>query len=535
MSTSTPNQRLRRERQLRGWSQSHVAKQIKVPDYYISRWERGDVTPSPYYQQRLCELFEKTAEQLGFLLPEGSSSVSSSTPVDVASASKQEVKNSPLEQNEGSPMTEHLPPELVASPSPFPVTSAFFPASRSILPAEDISRTHPLPGPRSPRRWKRSVSLLLSLLIIILVVSSVLATTFFLHRIPSNGISGSFVGMLSFSSSGIGQDTTSQGIADQVQINLHLLQQPSADKRYYVWLMPDQNNPEDSVVPLGILRIQGTAGQLSYGDPQHTNLLASYSGLLITEQDASPIPQAPSLDQSVWRYQAQIPQTHTSGTPPYSLLDHVRHLLASEPQLEQHQLLGGLAIWLKRNTDQLVTWAKDAQSAGDAAQRDMLRQDLFRLLDYLDGLDYVQQDLSGDISALQLVDQRTGSIGLLNIVSGQSTRGYLVHIDDHLRGIVASPGVITQQMTLAEHILQNTDTINSWLQQARRDILQLLKNFDQPLPESQTQQLLTDVYTLVTFASEGKPTSPTGNRQGGAHQVDEQILQLASIQIMSIP
>src|SRR5947209_8970513 len=84
MSTSTPNQRLRRERQLRGWSQSHVAKQIKVPDYYISRWERGDVTPSPYYQQRLCELFEKTAEELGFLLPEGSSSVSLSTPVNVA-------------------------------------------------------------------------------------------------------------------------------------------------------------------------------------------------------------------------------------------------------------------------------------------------------------------------------------------------------------------------------------------------------------------------------------------------------------------
>ncbi|HEX3640350.1 MAG TPA: helix-turn-helix transcriptional regulator, partial [Ktedonobacteraceae bacterium] len=375
MSTSTPNQRLRRERQLRGWSQSHVAKQIKVPDYYISRWERGDVTPSPYYQQRLCELFEKTAEELGFLLPEGSSSVSLSAPIDVASASKQEVKDSPLEQNEESPITEHSTPELVASPSPspLPLTSAFFPASRSVLPAEEISRTHPSPGPRLSRRWKRSVSLLLSLvIIIILVMSSVLATTFFLHRIPSNDMSDSFVGMLSFSSSGIGQDTTSQGIVDQIQIKLHLLQLPSADKRYYVWLMPDQNNPEGSVVPLGILRIQGTTGQLSYGDPQHTNLLASYSGLLITEQDASPIPQAPSLDQSVWRYQAQIPQTHTSGTPPYSLLDHVRHLLASEPQLEQHQLLGGLAIWLMRNTEQLVTWAKDAQSTGDAAQRDML-------------------------------------------------------------------------------------------------------------------------------------------------------------------
>jgi transcriptional regulator with XRE-family HTH domain len=533
MSTSTPNQRLRRERQLRGWSQSHVAKQIKVPDYYISRWERGDVTPSPYYQQRLCELFEKTAEELGFLLPEGSSSVSLSTPVNGASASKQEVKDSPLEQNEESPRTEHSPPELVASPSPF--ASAFFPASRSVLPAEEISRTHPLPGPRLPRRWKRSISLLLSLLIIILVMSSVLATIFFLHRIPSNDISDSFVGMLSFSSSGIGQDTTSQGIADQIQIKLHLLHLPSVNKRYYVWLMPDQNNPEGSVVPLGILRIQGTTGQLSYGDPQHTNLLASYSRLLITEQDASPIPQAPSLDQSVWRYQAQIPQTYTSGTPPYSLLDHVRHLLASEPQLAQHQLLGGLAIWLMRNTEQLVTGAKDAQSAGNTAQRDMLRQDLFRLLDYLDGLDYVQQDLPGDTSALQLVDQRTGSVGLLNIVSGQPTRGYLVHIDDHLRGIVASPGVTMQQMILAEHILQNIDTINNWLQQARRDILQLLKNFDQPLPGSQTQQLLTDVYTLVTFASEGKPTSPTGNRLGGAQQVDEQVLQLASMQIIPIP
>jgi hypothetical protein len=88
-------------------------------------------------------------------------------------------------------------------------------------------------------------------------------------------------------------------------------------------------------------------------------------------------------------------------------------------------------------------------------------------------------------------------------------------------------------MTLAEHILQNTDEINSWLQQARRDILLLLKNPDQPLPALQTQQLLTYVYALVTIASKGKPNSATKNRQGGTQQVYEQILQLASMQIMS--
>jgi peptidoglycan hydrolase-like protein with peptidoglycan-binding domain/DNA-binding XRE family transcriptional regulator len=65
---------LRRERELRGWSQQHVADAIGAPAAsYLSRWERGAVSPSPYYQERLCELFGRDAEQLGFLgaPPEG--------------------------------------------------------------------------------------------------------------------------------------------------------------------------------------------------------------------------------------------------------------------------------------------------------------------------------------------------------------------------------------------------------------------------------------------------------------------------------
>lgn len=62
-----PNLRLKHERQLRGWSQGRLAEQIDVPDYYISRWERGEVLPSPYYQQKLCELLGKSAQELGFL------------------------------------------------------------------------------------------------------------------------------------------------------------------------------------------------------------------------------------------------------------------------------------------------------------------------------------------------------------------------------------------------------------------------------------------------------------------------------------
>ena len=63
----SPNTHLKRKRQLRGWSQAYLAEQIDVPARYISRWERGEVSPSSHYQQKLCALFETTAEDLGFV------------------------------------------------------------------------------------------------------------------------------------------------------------------------------------------------------------------------------------------------------------------------------------------------------------------------------------------------------------------------------------------------------------------------------------------------------------------------------------
>ena len=63
----SPNQLLKAERELRGWSQKYVADQIGAEHYYLSRWERGTATPSPYYRQKLCALFGKNARELGLL------------------------------------------------------------------------------------------------------------------------------------------------------------------------------------------------------------------------------------------------------------------------------------------------------------------------------------------------------------------------------------------------------------------------------------------------------------------------------------
>lgn len=77
------NEKLKYARELRGWSQEELARRVScladgmghrgvVLDVStISRWERGRNTPSPFYRQLLCSLFEMNAAELG-LLPSGS-------------------------------------------------------------------------------------------------------------------------------------------------------------------------------------------------------------------------------------------------------------------------------------------------------------------------------------------------------------------------------------------------------------------------------------------------------------------------------
>lgn len=63
----SPNTKLRRERKLNGWSQEYVAEKVSTAAKNVSRWERGDNKPTPYYREKLTRLFGKNAEELGFL------------------------------------------------------------------------------------------------------------------------------------------------------------------------------------------------------------------------------------------------------------------------------------------------------------------------------------------------------------------------------------------------------------------------------------------------------------------------------------
>ena len=62
-----PNQSLRAERELRGWSQMKVAEEIGTTAHNVRRWERGLTAPHPYFRERLCILYGKNARELGMV------------------------------------------------------------------------------------------------------------------------------------------------------------------------------------------------------------------------------------------------------------------------------------------------------------------------------------------------------------------------------------------------------------------------------------------------------------------------------------
>ena len=73
---ATPNELLSRARLERGWTQKDVADRIGAPlNLNVNRWERGTARPSAYYVQRLCEVFGKSASELGLLPPSQSEPV----------------------------------------------------------------------------------------------------------------------------------------------------------------------------------------------------------------------------------------------------------------------------------------------------------------------------------------------------------------------------------------------------------------------------------------------------------------------------
>ena len=131
-----PNTRLQHERELKGWSQEHVAKEIDTSAKNISRWECGD-KPIPYYRQKLCALFSKNAEDLGFLDTESSNDNGPQEENREAASSSQEESVSVRDTVSNDPSSNQsiqffIPQSLVHSSSSIHITVSSSPTLVSL-------------------------------------------------------------------------------------------------------------------------------------------------------------------------------------------------------------------------------------------------------------------------------------------------------------------------------------------------------------------------------------------------------------------
>lgn len=55
---------LRRERDREGWSQAELAERLGVRQQHVSRWENGDIDPSPEMLVRIAQVFGVTVDYL---------------------------------------------------------------------------------------------------------------------------------------------------------------------------------------------------------------------------------------------------------------------------------------------------------------------------------------------------------------------------------------------------------------------------------------------------------------------------------------
>jgi transcriptional regulator with XRE-family HTH domain len=93
-----PNERLRRARRLKGWSQANLAEQVGTSFEIVSRWERGITVPSPYYRKRLCAVLGQSAEDLGLLRAHPDAFTPPSTPLVLLASSHEDAEKAIVSQ-----------------------------------------------------------------------------------------------------------------------------------------------------------------------------------------------------------------------------------------------------------------------------------------------------------------------------------------------------------------------------------------------------------------------------------------------------
>jgi hypothetical protein len=394
-------------------------------------------------------------------------------------------------------------------------------------------------APARKRPAKRRITLIATAAALLVIAGAVLLPALFsaqpgliaaMNSAPASAVTT--VGQIAFTSSGQLDPSSSEGLNDTITVNLHNLSTPAAGQSFYGWLMPDQGDDTTTPLLLGKLTIIQGKAQLTYVHPAHEDLLATYSGFEVAEQPSSPLPKTPPFDTKALRYEGFIPNIPTPGDEQqYSLLDHMRHLLAKDPTLQEIGLQGGLDIWLYRNSEKILEWSGAARDDSGPGAADSIHRQMIRILEYLDGAAYVYN--SGDLPSGTplLVDPTIGRIGLLEVNQTQLLKAYLTHVDVHLQGLIDAPGHTQAQQQLASKIDQALKLDTSLFQKVRQDAVKLVRMNAAQLQSNEASSLLNDMVTNATKAYAGQFDPTTGGNIDGIVWIHNELQGIATITV----
>lgn len=409
------------------------------------------------------------------------------------------------------------------------------------------------------RKQKRKRQVLLSSVLLFIILLGAGIGDFYLHFYPEpapappNPI---LVGHAYFISSGQFQFTNSNGLNDNLQIHMQNIPAPATGKTYYIWLLGDRCQttqavhgatnvltcsitPTSTVIPLGVLPVvHGNADFHYSGDQQHSNLIANFSRLLVTEEDSKHMPQSPSLDQHTWRYYAEIPQAFNGKK---NALYDIRLLLwegkapigkVTGYSLSDLGIQGGADINLFKNTQKVSEWADSARDnfqSQNMVSFDFIKRQVTRVLDYLDGVDFVSKDVPLNTSIL--TDQKLAKVPLINLNNDQLNKGYVARINNTLGDLQNFPDITPDMRTRCQAALKALTNVEHWLENVRTDAktLEYLPYSQMFLPH--TQSLLDDMATNALYAFIGQLNPSIDTIDEGVIQIHYDIQHLADFEI----
>ncbi len=139
-ANASPNRALKRERELRCWSQVEVAERVGTTAFNVGRWERGITFPGAYFRKQLCAIFEKSPQELGFLHVE-----QEAEPITVLEERQGAITTDETHSTQRSPSSAHSPSPIWSIPSR---RNPFFTGRTEILQALHAAFNADEAGPR---------------------------------------------------------------------------------------------------------------------------------------------------------------------------------------------------------------------------------------------------------------------------------------------------------------------------------------------------------------------------------------------------